>query len=102
MADDGMSSVGWVFLRRMKGRVAGRLQCGMHTRCWGQFRFLGWPLSESGISGLIGIFRMAGDRLSSVGRVFLRRMNGRVAGRQTVRDAPAMLGAVQISWVVVV
>ena len=31
---------------------------------------------------MIGIFRMAGDRLLSVVRIFLREMKGRAAGRQ--------------------
>ena len=43
---------------------------------------LGWSLSESGFSGLIGIVGMAGGRLLSVGRVFSRGMGGRAAGRQ--------------------
>ena len=52
-------------------------------RCGGVHpRFFGWSLSESGFSGLKGIFRMVGDRLLFVGRVILRGMNGRAAGRQ--------------------
>ena len=49
---------------------------------WVRPKFFEGSLSESGFSGLIGIFRMAGDRLLSVGRIFLCEMKGLAAGRQ--------------------
>ena len=67
MAGDRLVSVGLRILHGMRGRAAGRQRSGMHPEDRGASLFFGRSLSESGFSGLKWIFRMADDRLVSVG-----------------------------------
>ena len=55
-----------------------------------------WPLSESGFAGFVRIFRIAGDRLLSVGRVFLAADEGMDCMATRVRDAASQVGTVHI------
>ena len=55
----------WDYSTRLCGRCQGFLRGGGG----GVTQFLGEGLSEAGFTGLLGIFRIAGDRLIPVGRI---------------------------------
>ena len=92
----GCCLFGGSFLRGLRGQIAEGRLFGMPLQPGSVPDFL-WTLSEAGFTGLLGIFRIAGERLLPVWRI-LFKSGERADCRGTINwDARRSLGLSRIS-----